>query len=95
MTGFDERMAALRQRFIARAADEAVEVESLIAATNWSGLRDLAHGLAGRAGMFGFPEVGERARQLEEAIDARAEAGLVRNLAADMLSNLRSLAQER
>lgn len=95
MTGFDERMAALRDRFIARAADEAVEAERLIAAADWPGLRDLAHGLAGRAGMFGFPEVGERARQLEEAIDARIEPRLVCSLAAEMLSDLRLLAQVR
>ena len=73
MTDFAGRMGALRERFVASAAGEADTLAEAGASGRWSEVRAIAHGLAGRAGMFGFPEVGAAALALEEGIEAGAD----------------------
>jgi HPt (histidine-containing phosphotransfer) domain-containing protein len=85
----DDRMAALRQRFIAAAAGQADEIEALLRQGELEGVRHLAHGLAGRSGMFGFVELGEAARRLDEA-----EAAFVALHAEELLRKLRRVTQE-
>lgn len=63
----DDRMAALRQRFAASLADHAGRIGELLEAGDVEGVRALAHGLAGRAGIFGYAELGELARTVDEA----------------------------
>lgn len=70
MTDFEGRMAALRQRFVDEARSQMEQIEEALAAGNWPALRAVSHSLSGRAGMFGFPELGEAGQALEEAIDA-------------------------
>lgn len=70
MTDFEGRMAALRQRFVDDARAQMKQVEEALSAGNWTALRAVSHSLSGRAGMFGFPELGEAGQALEEAIDA-------------------------
>jgi HPt (histidine-containing phosphotransfer) domain-containing protein len=85
---FDEtRMAALRQRFLDSASSQAEEIEVLLQRDDRDGVRGLAHSLAGRAGMFGFPELGEVARRVDEA-----ETGAFACLAAELLAALRRVA---
>ena len=67
---FDERMAQLRVRFLTRAAAERLQLADAAERLDREELRRLAHGIAGSAGVFGFPDIGERARALEEAVDA-------------------------
>lgn len=62
-----DKMAALRERFSASLAEQTERLPALLEAGDLDGLRALAHSLAGRAGMFGFPELGEIARQADEA----------------------------
>lgn len=95
MTEFDQRMMALRARFVARATEEAGRIEAHLASGAWGDLRDVCHGLAGRAGMFGFPAVGEAARAVEEAIDAEAVPERIRPLAEALLIGLREMPQGR
>jgi HPt (histidine-containing phosphotransfer) domain-containing protein len=92
MSDFDDRFARLRTRFAAQAQQEAAEIERLAAQGDWRGIRDLAHGLAGRAGMFGQGAIGNLAREVEETIDAGGAPG---DQAADLTARLRTLAQER
>ena len=61
------RLAALRQRFVASAAGQADEIETRLRNGDVEGVRHLAHSLAGRSGMFGFAELGESARRVDEA----------------------------
>jgi HPt (histidine-containing phosphotransfer) domain-containing protein len=65
-----------------------MDIERLAGVGDWHGIRDLAHGLAGRAGMFGYDEIGEIARQVEEAIDAGREPG---DQVAGLTARLRAL----
>lgn len=95
MTGFDARMAALRQRFIDQAAAEEVLIRTALAGGDWPKLRDLSHGLSGRAGMFGFSEVGDAAQAVEEAIDADATPDERQRLTEQLIGRLDRLAQER
>jgi HPt (histidine-containing phosphotransfer) domain-containing protein len=92
LSEFDERMVALRARFLARAVAETGEIEAYIAAGAWQAVRDISHGLSGRAGMFGFAAIGDAARAVEEAIDAGAAPDSVRALAAALLAQMRGLA---
>jgi HPt (histidine-containing phosphotransfer) domain-containing protein len=92
VSDFDDRLAQLRTRFAAQARREATDIERLAAGGDWRGIRDLAHGLAGRAGMFGYGAIGEIARDVEEAIDAGCEPG---DQVAGLTAQLRALDQER
>ena len=67
MTGWDDRMGQLRQRFVERtAADRALLGEDV--ARDGEELEGIAHRISGTAGMFGFVELGITAEALEEAI---------------------------
>lgn len=92
MSDFDDRFAQLRARFAERGQQEATELERLAADGDWSGVRDLAHGLAGRAGMFGYGDLGELARAVEESVDAGGEP---KDQAMQLAASLRAVAQER
>ena len=80
MSGFEEKMAQLRQRFLVRAEDERGQLIAAATAGDRSEMRRLAHGLSGSAGVFGFPEIGLDAQALEEAVDAGADEGEIRRL---------------
>jgi HPt (histidine-containing phosphotransfer) domain-containing protein len=84
----EDRMAALRQRFVAAASGQADEIETLLRRGDLEGVRRVAHGLAGRSGMFGFADLGETARRVDEA----ETASLTRH-AEELLAALRRLAQ--
>lgn len=88
-------MAVLRQRFVERAVAEQSAIRAALARGDWPSLRDLAHGLSGRAGMFGFPDLGEAAQALEEAIEADAAPAGRRQLADRLALLLEAAAQER
>lgn len=94
MSDFDDRFARLRARFATGAAREAVELERLVGtgAADWHGIRDLAHGLAGRAGMFGHGPLGDIARGVEAAIDEGEEP---REAVDRLVTALRALGQGR
>jgi HPt (histidine-containing phosphotransfer) domain-containing protein len=85
----DDRMAALRQRFVAAAGEQAERIAALLDAGDLEGVRQLAHSLAGRSGMFGFADLGELARLADEA-DAEA----LPDRARDLVAALRGVAQE-
>lgn len=86
MADFDARMAALRARFIAQVAQEAALITSHARGGAWGEVRSLCHGLAGRAGMFGFAPLGDAAREVEEAIDAEASEPALRPLVERLLA---------
>jgi HPt (histidine-containing phosphotransfer) domain-containing protein len=72
MTEFAERMAALRVRFIARAAADREALLQALDTRDLGVLRRTSHGLAGTAGIFGFAALGNAAQQVEDALDAGA-----------------------
>lgn len=77
------RLAELRKRFAARAADDLRKLEQqaqLMRSDSADGnvFADVCarlHRLAGSAGTFGFPELGEAARSLEKMLKAKAHSG--------------------
>jgi HPt (histidine-containing phosphotransfer) domain-containing protein len=85
----EDRMAALRQRFVAATSGQADEIEALLQRGDLEAVRGLAHGLAGRSGMFGFAELGETARRVDEA-----DAAALPALADELVASLRRLAQD-
>jgi HPt (histidine-containing phosphotransfer) domain-containing protein len=92
MTAFEERMQALRARFVGQACAEADHIEEYARRGDWRGVRDLAHGIAGRAGMFGFSTLSEEACVLENAIDRGEASARLAELSAALTSGLRHLA---
>ena len=89
MTLDPEKMLALRRRFVAAAGGQADQLDRLLQQGDYEGVRSIAHGLAGRSGMFGFSELGETAREVDEA-DVAAILEPTRKL----LNALRQLANE-
>jgi len=83
-----EKMAALQQRFVASVGDHAERIETLLDGGDLEGVRVLAHGLAGRSGMFGFAELGEMARQVDEA-----DPATLGDRAHELLAALRRVSQ--
>jgi HPt (histidine-containing phosphotransfer) domain-containing protein len=69
MTDFDARMAELRTRFLQEAGKERERLVEAFRDDDHAAMRRIAHSLSGRAGMFGFPEVSERAAALETAVE--------------------------
>lgn len=64
-------MARLRARFVARAPAQRQHLVDALADGNGPALIDLAHRLAGSGGLFGYAEVTDVARAIEQA--ARAD----------------------
>lgn len=87
---FADRMAQLRARFAGNAAGEADAIEDALSRGEDDEVRRLAHGLAGRSGMFGYDDLGEIAREAEEA-----DAGNLRSMSERLIAALREVAQER
>ncbi|MDR9425937.1 MAG: diguanylate cyclase [Marinobacter sp.] len=77
------RLAELRKRFAARAEDDLKELEQRAQVMQGEGADSAVfadvcarlHRLAGSAGTFGFPELGEAARNLEKTLKASARSG--------------------
>jgi HPt (histidine-containing phosphotransfer) domain-containing protein len=84
-----DKMAALRQRFVAAAGEGVPQLEALIAAGDLEAVRGLAHSLAGRAGLFGFAELGAIARLADEA-----DTATLPERARNLLTALRGLSPD-
>ena len=80
MTGFGERMTELRARFLDRIAADRAALEAAERASDSPEIRRIAHGLAGAAGIFGFPEISEAASAVDQAAEAERGAVLRRLL---------------
>jgi two-component system OmpR family response regulator len=72
------RLESLRTAFVQRAKSDAVSLASCrlslgeeAGAATVDRIREIAHGLAGAAGMFGFHQISDDAAALEEAVVAR------------------------
>jgi HPt (histidine-containing phosphotransfer) domain-containing protein len=85
MADFATRMAMLRARFLAQLAQELPAIAAHAEADRWDEVQQLCHGIAGRAGMFGFTALGDAARDVDEAIDAGRGARSVRPLVARLV----------
>lgn len=99
------KLAALRERFTVRASDDLAELERRAelmqqGSAGQAVLQDVCarlHRLAGSAGTFGFPELGDAARSLEKMLRAGSEKALdnpgadVPLLAIEKLMALRTL----
>lgn len=91
MNDVEARMSALRQRFAASANGQEIALRTAIDADDSEAAIRIAHHLAGAAGIFGYPALGELARRYEAALDGEAPAERVSTLADDLLIALRQL----
>ena len=80
----EDKLADLAQRFAAQAPGQAEAVRVLVREGNMAALGELAHKLAGIAGVLGQPSLGQAAIKLEETI----ERGDDPRLATDRLLRL-------
>lgn len=72
MDEFERRMEALKARFVERAVGDGLALREARAAGDRVGMRRIAHGLAGNAGLFGQPQLGETASALDDALGTPA-----------------------
>lgn len=83
---------ALRRRYIesfpAKCAALEVAADQLPGDDARQSLRQLAHKLAGSAGMYGFDDIGHLAREIVHSIDAGASAAVLGGLAKDLVARL-------
>lgn len=72
MNELERTLAELSDGFRRRCAEERLELRELMRSgpTEGSRLKEIAHGLAGGGGTFGFPEVSVAARRLGRALAA-------------------------
>lgn len=68
------RLDSLRGRFRERAADDLSAMKDAWACGESRVLRERAHRLAGVAGTFGYPAIGEAAKLVDDLIHQRAPA---------------------
>jgi HPt (histidine-containing phosphotransfer) domain-containing protein len=87
----DARLVALRKTFLRRINDDAMELTEYRSALNGAtpqatltGIRDIAHGLAGAGGIFGFPEIGDAASAVEDGIAQHDGLGSVEGIARSL-----------
>jgi diguanylate cyclase (GGDEF)-like protein len=96
------RLAELRKRFAERAAGDLKALEQRAQLLQGNGADEAVvsdvcarlHRLAGSAGTFGFPELGQAARSLEKMLEARMESGSLReasSLAVEKIVALRTM----
>ena len=67
---FSQRFAALGTRFRTRASSSAAALRAAHSADDLPEIARLSHILAGSAGMFGYPEVGTAAGEVELVAEA-------------------------
>jgi HPt (histidine-containing phosphotransfer) domain-containing protein len=85
---------ALRRRYVDSFPDKRAALEAASANVDNDGagaqqaLRQLAHKLAGSAGMYGFDDIGQLAREVVHAIDAGASVSIISGLSRDLVSRL-------
>lgn len=60
-------LAALRERFRTRSAEDLVRLRDLLESADADELRKLAHNIAGAAGTFGFPTLSRAAAIIDDA----------------------------
>ena len=65
----NQALEALRLRFLARCAEDRAAIAEAAAAGDAERLKHLSHKLTGAAGTFGYPELSEAARIVEDQID--------------------------
>ena len=80
LSGYRERLSRARASFVSHADPDSV-----------AELKRISHELAGAAGVFGFPEIGDAALVLERAADAVLQDGEDR---AAVIAPLRQLIRE-
>ncbi len=82
------RLEMLGERFRTRAADDLGEMRNALARGDHQLLRERAHRLSGVAATFGYPEVGEAAKSLDDSIkrnDLAEEIGAKAHRLFDLL----------
>jgi HPt (histidine-containing phosphotransfer) domain-containing protein len=95
MTAYDEQMASLRRRFLREAEADCRVCREALEAGDFELLRRSAHRLAGRGGMFGYPQVSSAAGELEEALLKGAGSDAVTLLFGELMMLLEDLLGKR
>jgi HPt (histidine-containing phosphotransfer) domain-containing protein len=86
MSEFEATMEALKQRFIARCAEDLVQLQAYQdgAQSNAEALRAIVHRMAGSAGIFGFANVSALAATLDSRLTDAGDATMLPELVASL-----------
>ena len=88
MSGPDQKMEMLRQRFHQRAASDRAEIAQALRQGDYPQLLRLAHGLAGIAAIFGYGEVSARASALEDGVEREFDREALAELGGALIEAL-------
>jgi HPt (histidine-containing phosphotransfer) domain-containing protein len=95
MTEFEDRMLALRARFIERAGGEREQLILAVSSSNLPEIRRIGHSLSGAGGVFGYSTLSAEAQQVEEAMDAPAASINLEELCRPLFEELDRVLQDR
>jgi HPt (histidine-containing phosphotransfer) domain-containing protein len=95
MAAHDDQMAALHQRFLLEAEADRRVCRKAFEDGDFELLRRSAHRLAGRGGMFGYPELSKVAGGLEEALLTSAGSDAATSLFGELMTLLEGLLSKR
>ena len=91
MSAFDDTMAALKVRFVARASEDlkTLEAHRKGPPLEPAALRLVVHRLAGAAGLFGYPEISVLAGEIDGALACAQDERRLPELLAQLESVVR------
>lgn len=84
----DPEFAALIEQFADDLRARASEIQAELEAENFDGIRRVAHRIKGAAASYGFPQVGQTAQVVEQALRAGPELCRAREEIRDMVRRL-------
>lgn len=93
MNDVEARMAALRRRFADSADQHSIALRAALKVDDRDRVSEIAHHLAGAAGIFGQPVLGNCGAQLEQAIDAGADGAALESFVDAVLAALDQMAR--
>jgi PAS domain S-box-containing protein len=82
-----------RAIFIAGLELKAEQIDQCLAAADWTGLQQVIHTLKGNGGTFGFPQITEQARAVEDRLKSGQLADLQQHIDA-LQASLRQITQQ-
>lgn len=94
MSDFDARMAQLRARFLENAAAERQQAALALRSGDLATLEQIAHGLSGRGGVFGFGKISAAAQQVEECAAGGASKDELGPLCRTLFAEIDQAVQE-
>ncbi len=75
----DPEMDGIVWLFVSELPQRVASIQAALAASDWEGLRTLAHQLKGAAGGYGFPQLGAAAALIDQGIREGCDLNVIKS----------------